>query len=268
MKLPNIKGFVQIGKAAVAARRPEILFGTSVVSTVGAVVLAARGGYKSGQEVMREEYAIPEAAKKVKDLSTKEKFDLTWVNYLPAAGAGVVSLGSTTGLHIVHVKEKKALAATAMAAIEEIRTQAAEFEKEHTVGVMSNEEKQKVLEERAEKTPIGEGNNSHIQDSSGFLEELYLVRDGKTGRDIWSNQRRIEEAVQNINDFIQKHGDCDLNSFYSNAGFELLPDGDDWGWSGDFVELAWDEVKRDDGRPVRRFKFRRAPEMGYDGAQP
>jgi hypothetical protein len=103
-----------------------------------------------------------------------------------------------------------------------------------------------------------------LQNTDHEVEELYLVRDQKTGRDIWSNTVRIEDAANAVNNFIAKHGDCDLNSFYSNAGFEIIPDGDDWGWSGAFVELKWDSVVRDDGRPVKRFAFRSKPEKGYD----
>lgn len=268
IKLPNIKGFATLGKAAVAAHRPEILFGTSIVTTVAAVVAAARGGYKSGQEVMRAEYSdldLTSPEGKAKELDVKEKIQLTWMNYLPAAGLTGAALGATTGLHLVHIKEKKAIAAAALMAIEEVKEQAKEETDKLVKAVEANttsKTQQKIADDVMD--PDRDGKADVIQNTDHEVEELYLVRDAKTGRDIWSNSSRIEDAVLAVNGFIAKHGDCDLNSFYSNAGFESTPDGDDWGWSGDWVELKWDTVTRDDGRPVKRFAFRTDPEKGYD----
>src|SRR5690348_4725881 len=115
-----------VGKAVMAAHRPEILLGTSLVSTVAGMVTAARAGYKSGQQVMAVEYNL-EGQDKTEVLSVKEKTQLTWINYLPSAGIGMAALGATTGLHIVHVKDKKAMAAAALMAIEEVRKNADDY---------------------------------------------------------------------------------------------------------------------------------------------
>lgn len=258
IKLPNIKGLATMGKAAVAAHRPEILFGTSIVTTLSAVVAAAVGGYKSGQQVLLIEQAED------RKVEVKEMIQLTWLNYLPAAGLTAGALGATTGLHIVHVKEKKQLAAAALMAIEEVKEQSKVYVEDMMKKVEEATTPEKAAEIRDNMLDPDKTGTTSIQNSNHEVEELYLVRDGKTGRDIWSNERRIDEAVNNINRWIGKHGDCDLNTFYSNAGYESLPEGDDWGWSGAFVELKWDEVRRDDGRPVRRFSFHTDPEKGYD----
>lgn len=269
MKLPNIKGLAVLGKAAVAAHRPEILLGTSLVSTIAGVISAGVAGYKSGQQVMIAEHPdldlVSADSKGDNALDVKEKIQLTWMNYLPSAGLAGAAIGSTAGLHIVHVKEKKALAAAALMAIEEVKTEAKQYSDQLVEAVEKNttpKTQQKIADDAID--PNGDGIADHLQNTNHEVEELYLVRDGKTGRDIWSNERRIDEAVNTVNKWIASQGDCDLNSFYSNAGYEVLPDGDDWGWSGELVELTWDEVKRDDGRPVRRFAFRSKPSKGYD----
>ena len=258
IKLPNIKGLATMGKAAVAAHRPEILFGTSIVTTLSAVVAAAVGGYKSGQQVLLIEQAED------RKVEVKEMIQLTWLNYLPAAGLTAGALGATTGLHIVHVKEKKQLAAAALMAIEEVKEQSKVYVEDMMKEVEKATDPEKAAEIRDNMLDPEKTGSTKIQNSDHTIEELYLVRDAKTGRDIWSNTHRIEEAVNNVNSWIAKHGDCDLNTFYSNAGFESTQDGDDWGWSGAFVELTWDTVVRDDGRPARRFAFRADPEKGYD----
>lgn len=268
---PRLKGLVKIGKNFVAANRPEILFGTSVVSTVAAVGLSAKAGYDSGKQVTHLEYDLGETAAKHVELSKKEILDLTWKNYVPTGAALVTSLGSTTGLHLVHVKEKKQLAAVAMSAIQEVKDQANAYAEDIRDSVVetlnpTDEEKREVEERLMEKNADRHGGVAWVSNSDGEVEEMYLVRDGKTGRDIWSNEFRINQAINEVNAVITRQGDCELNLFYSLAGFGLLPDGDDWGWSGNLVDLHWDLTVRDDGRPARRFTFRTDPEKGYNSA--
>jgi len=254
INLSSVKGLVALGKTFVMAYRPELLLGASVTATVGAAVLGAKGGYEARGIVDKAE------AEQKRELTTKEKANLTWHCYWPAAAASLTAVGATTGLHIVHVQEKKQLAAAALMVIEEVKEDA-KREIGEKVGPLSKEQQEQQLEEKAKRNKDGV---AKIQDSDGTIEELYLIRDGKTGRDIWSNEQRIKEAVLEINNFIAKHGDCDLNTFYNNAGFDETLEGNDWGWSGDWIELRWDTTVRDDGRPVRRFQFVTDPKKGYD----
>jgi hypothetical protein len=252
IKIPNLSGLMTIGKGFIMAHRPEMLFGASVTATLGAVALAAKGGYDAGVKVERTENT------EGRILDTKEKIQLTWLCYMPAAITTVTAIGSTTGLHIVHVKEKKALAQAALAAIDEVKQQAKEFEREN-LGILSEEEKQDVLDKRSD-----EDGRAIIQNSDGEIEELYLVRDAKTGRDIWSNERRIEDAVIEVNRAINKNGDAELDFFYTHAGFNDIPDGNMMGWSGEPIGLKWTTDTRDDGRPVRVFAFQPEPKKGFD----
>lgn len=250
MKMPNIAGLAGVGKAFVMANRPEILFGASIVSTVAAVVSAARGGYKSGQQVMEAELTQG-------PMTNKEKAQLTWINYLPSAGLTFAALGSTTGLHLVHVKEKKALAATALLAIEEIKKESEQYQSSlKQLGVALTDDPA-ALEAAADEDGV-----ARVTNSDGVIDELYLVRDAKTGRDKWTNKLAIDEAVNTVNAILGKNGDCDLNTFYSHAGFADIEDGTEIGWSGGPISITWKTVERDDGRPVKQFTFRPAPKSG------
>lgn len=275
--MSSLGGLVSVGKAFVAANRPEILFGTSVVSTLGAVVMAARGGYKSGIQVAEAEVEsvlrkLPAEAcvayeREVNNpehkLGTKQIAKLTWINYLPAAGATLGAVGSTTGLHLVHVQEKKQLAAAALIAIDQVRKEGDELKKEITnsLGVAVSEE-QKDLDKAAKKSGVAK-----VVNRSGQIEEMFLVRDRKTGRDIFSNRLRIEDAMNLVNRQLARGESVDLNTFYGYAGFESIPEGNDLGWNaGVDVEIAWIKESdiRDDGRPSRPFRFNPEPEDNYD----
>jgi len=264
MRIPNIKGLASVGKTFFMANRPEILLGASLVSSIGGAILAAKGGYEARGKVDAAE------AEKGESLDVKEKIQLTWLCYLPAAITVTTAVGSIGGLHLVHVKEKKALATAAMAAIEEIKKEAKEFEKEN-LGVLSNEEKQKILEERAENTPVGEFNGAHIQNTDGEIEELYLIREPVSGRDVWSNKARIEEAIVEVGNIVNGQADASLNNFYECAGFGCLPSAELVGWSGVIPSISWHDENgqaitgvRDDGRPWRGFRYVPAPQRGYD----
>lgn len=263
MKMPNITGLMKVGKTFIQANRPEILFGASVVTTVAAVGLAAKGGYEARGKVDKLEIERVMAGNET-PLTSKEKIQLTWLCYMPALTTTVAAVGSTTGLHLVHVKDKKMLAQAGLAALEEVKASAKQYEQDVKDAIAENTTPKKA---EAIETAIDEKGQERVQNTDGVVEELYLVRDGRSGRDIWSNQTRIDEAVNQVNKVLAQQGDCELNTFYGAAGFELLfPEGDDWGWSGDFVSLQWKTETKDDGRPVRRFDFRKPPTPGFSGA--
>ncbi len=253
MKIPNPTGLISLGKAFIQANRPELLLGASIVSTVSGVILAARGGYKSGQQVLQQEIDTKT------EMTTREKAKLTWINYLPAAGLTASALGSTTGLHYVHVKEKKQLAAMALMAIEEVRSEAKAYTAElmETVEENSTEKAKEKIQKAVEEKGLSD------QDGC-VIEEHYLIRDLWSGRDIWSNKQKIEDAVNEINNIINASGDVDLNSFYEYAGFPPIDEGNAQGWQGVFLELVWGSTTRSDGRPVTTFKFRSTPSRGFD----
>lgn len=260
MKLPNPAGLITVGKAFVSANRPELLFGTSIVTTVAAVVAAARGGYKSGYAIAEED--IKQQVVGGEKLNRKEIAQLTWLNYLPAAGITAGALGSTTGLHLVHVKEKKQLAAAALIAIDQVQKEATAYKKDvlDSVGLSPTEDP-KDLDKASKKSGVAK-----IVHTDGEIEELYLVRDEFTGRDVYSNKHRIEEAIIDLNNQLVYGEAVDLNTFYSYAGYGNVPLGDDYGWqSGERVDVRWlDNTNRDDGRPVRPFTFRPAPSDNFN----
>lgn len=256
MKLPNVKGLVGLSKAFVMAHRPELLFGASVVSTVSAVVASGFAGYKSGQQVLKAEFPAMDFDVKEVNLDVKQKLQLTWLNYLPAAGLTAGALGSTTGLHLVHIQEKKALAAAALMAIEEIRNEAIDY-------------KQQILEivEDPEKKPAAKVKEVEEVANRALMvdaDQLYLVKDEFTGRTFYATENKIQNSVNEVNSLLNTR-DVELNSFYVWSGVPEIQDGDEYGWNaGDFITVKWEDHHLDDGRPVRAFTFQPKPRKGYE----
>ena len=225
IKLPNVRGLMTIGKAAVAAHRPEILFGASVASTLGAVVMAAKGGYESGRQVADAEIekvtqdlslvAVNEFERAVKDeknkLTSKEKIQLTWLNYLPAAGLTAGALGSTTGLHIVHVKEKKAIATAALMAIDEVKNQANDY-KEDVMKIVKDDSLTHAEKAEAVEELVPE----YGWDTSDVVlpDGLYWCYDDLANRPVKSNREYIRRAGEVLLNEINRTGHANLNVFY------------------------------------------------------
>lgn len=262
MNVPDVRGFVNVGKSFIKANRPEILLGASIAATAVSVVGAAIGGYKSGKQVALLEQERDEP------LTKAEIVTETWQNYVPAAGATVGALASTVGLHIVHVQEKKALIATALAAVEEVRVAATGMIEDMNDAVEENttpKTREKIESAFMEKSADRWDGRPRLLSSDGVIEERYLVRDEKTGRDIYANRLIIDQALVEVNEELVHDGEVSLNTFYSHAGFNDIPDGEEYGWNGaDKVEAKWSTTVKDDGRPVSVFSFNPPPRRGYD----
>lgn len=257
MKLPNVGRLVGVGKALVMANRPEILLGSSIAAGLTSTLLAARGGYKSGIQVANAELASEEL------LTLQEKTFLTWKNYAPAAGAYIVGLGSTVGLHWVHIKDKKALVATGLAAVEEARTELKDYiddikdsVEENTTDKALTKIKDSVTERQIDRMEAA---------SDGILEPKYVLRDKHSGNHHWGNRNDIIDAVTELNRSIVDNGDADLNTFYNHAGWSDTDHGGEVGWTGgQRVTVRWSLCTRDDGMPVAQFQLEPAPIKDYD----
>lgn len=267
MKLPDVSSMYKVAKAAIQVHRPEILLGSALVATVSGVILAGYGGYKSGKEVAQAEM------QKGEPLTKAEIVESTWKNYVPAVLAMTGAVASTTGLHMVHEADKRALIASGLAAVEQAKAEAKAYVKdlkesvdEHATEKTKKKINDSVMEKQAARDPEGK---VEVQDSeTGYIDHRYLVRDARTGRDIWSNKRLIDEAMLTVYHNMTTEGEASVNDFYEEAGFERLPDGDVVGWSGDHPSLTWSTTVRSDGMPVRLFMFSPLPYKEYYQGKP
>jgi hypothetical protein len=263
VKIPNFSNLIQVGKSVIMANRPELMLGAAVAATVGAVVLAAQGGYKSGKAVAAEE--IQRETDSLPPITKAEIVALTWKNYTPAAGVAVGALGSIVGLHIVHVKDKKALVAAGLAAVEEAKKSCRLYIDDIDEAIRENatdKTRAKIDTAILEKNAERNGGKAMVW-NDGVLEELYLCRDALGGRDIWSNQAAVKEAVADLNGALATD-DMSLNDFYDYVGLEVIPE-ETRGWNaGEKVEIQWTVTRRGDGRPVCVYKLNPAPAEGHD----
>lgn len=266
MKIPNFSNLLQVGKSFLLANRPEMLLGVAVAATAGAVVLAAQGGYKSGKQVA--EANAERAAEGAEPMNKPEIVMATWQNYVPAAGVCITALASTAGLHIVHVKEKKQLVAAGLAAVEEAKKSYQEYVKEIEESVKEHTQpktREKIENSVMEKNAARNGGVAKVWDNDGAIIQKYLIRDASSGRDMWSNQAEIKEAVAELNLNLAS-GDVAVNRFYEHLGIKGIEDGgEDRGWNeGEAVTIKWSTDRREDGQPLVVFRLDPPAAEGYD----
>lgn len=270
MKLPNITGLVGVIKTFAMANRPEILLATALTASAGTAVTAAIGGYKAGQRVLECEHPSVDFNTPENPLDVKEKIQLTWLCYMPAAISFTTAVGSISGLHLVHVKDKKAMATAALAALEEVKVEAKAYQEEVLATV-----KDTVTEKQGEKIDAAlEEKGLVLQNTDGEISDMYLIRCPISGRDIWANMNQVEAAIIEVGNCINGSESASLNNFWEQAGWGRLDQGEDLGWNGVLPAVSWNDQfgrpiagVRDDGRPWRSFRFQPEPEKGFDEYQ-
>lgn len=261
MRLPDIKGIVNLGRTVVMANRPEILLGAAIASTIAAVALAAKGGYDSGKFIAHVE--SENLANGYPPPTKAEIVQLTWQNYVPAALCTATALSSTGGLHWIHVREKKALVATGLAAVEEARTELKAYiddlkdsVEENTTPKTLDKIKDGVVEKQIDRFE---------RHGDGVLEPHYILRDRHSGNHFYGNRNDVIDAVTELNRSIVDNGDANLNTFYNHAGWNDTDHGNDVGWSGgQRVTVRWSLATREDGTPVAQFQLEPAPKADYE----
>lgn len=265
MKLPNFSNLYLVGKSLILANRPEMLLGAALVATVGSVVLAAHGGYKSGYLVAETD--AERLAEDKPPLTTTEVALLTWKNYVLPAGVTVTAVMSTCGLHVIHVKEKKQLVAAGLAAVEEAKKEAKIYIDDLKASVEENttaKTKKKIDDATMERIAARNDGLVEVWNSDGVIEQFYLCQDILTNGAKWTNQLRVNEAVNLVNADLAVLKNVSLNTFYDHVGLPEIQ-GDLRGWNaGDVIEAKWSTSRRDDGQPVCVYKLDPPPTEDYD----
>lgn len=270
MNIPNLSGLtklVGIGKAFVMANRPELLFGASVTATIGSVIMAARGGYQARGLIIDAEMD------KGGPLQLKEKVQLTWLCYMPAAITTLGAVGATTGLHLVHVQEKKALATAGLAALNEARGELTAY-KEKALALIEDDEKS--ADEKKQELEAVSSWREDVPWSSEFTpsDGTYQCWDDLANRPFRSNKELIRRASEVLLAEIHKHGKANLNLMYDELGMSESQLGQQLGWARedvqgyggkdglDFVQFSLTEMP--DGSSATAFWFREAPTSDYE----
>lgn len=242
----NLSNAVRTVKNVITANSPVLLVSAAITGIVTTGVLAAKGGYKAR--------GIIDAATvdKGEELTTQEKFRLTWLCYAVPAVTGLSSIASVIGVHAIHNKRNAALAslyAVTSNKLDDYREQAEELLGPKKTQELNNELAQKSVD----KNPPG---NHEVIVLEGGTELCY---DDWSGRYFMGSVPIIETAFNRVNMQLVESGEACLNDFYDHVGLPPIPMGQRFGWSGSRIEPRFGTTKTKDDRAAISFWFQQEP---------
>lgn len=237
---------------------PGILTGLAVAGTVTTAVLAGKAAYSSALILSNEEYHRRVDKDDNTPLPVKEKLELIWKEYIPAA-----IVLSTTVTSIIMANQIGSRRAAAIAAAFKLSEKMADEYREKVAEVIGKNKEEAVRTElakdRMERTP-----GSDIIILTG-PETLFF--DEWSGRYFKSEMEKVRKAVNDINYQVNNDFYASLTDFYDLLGLPKTVVSDDFGWNTDqLLDVTYGAVQHD-GRAAISINYNKTPIKGYDRCQ-
>jgi Family of unknown function (DUF6353) len=263
--------FKRAGKVA-AENSPAILAALGVSGTLTTAYLAAKGAFKSS-EIIRDERKNREneasgntgiltssEAEEV-ELTTRDMFDLTWKNYIPAAATAALTVSAI--ILAVRVQERRNAALAA--AYTTVEKSYAEYR-------AKNIEKNGKNKDQAVKDAVAQDNMDRLD-----LRRTPIIMTGKgdtvcidgwSGRPFSSSRNIIDKAVNEFNRTLNNNDFASLSEFWALLGIDPTSDSDYIGWNRDsgLLELDWSAVIKKDDEPALYYTFKTMPSDRFQSA--
>lgn len=253
----NIQALVRQAIALTRKHSPLILTGTAVAGVVTTAVLSAKASVKVHEKMNdiddpqdaptnRKEYAIHYAK-------------VGWKSYLPALGAGALTVTSIVMIHYTHQKRYAALMGLYVLGEKAL----AEYQ-EAVEEVADNKTHEKIKEKVVDKAMSRDEKalEEHLEEQ---VDNKTLCYDAFSGRYFWSDMETIRRAENNFNQQLIRYGYGTLNEYYTLVGLEGVDAGEDVGWNADeLLELDYNSWLSPKGRPALYVGFGRTkPSYNY-----
>lgn len=253
--------FQRAGKVA-ADNSPAILTALSVSGAITSVYLAAKGAFAAARIIdsAEEENAIKleEEGTEYVPLTTKEKAELTWKVYIPAATC--LAMTVTTTICANRVSERRA---AAMASAYAFAEKSFKEYREKTLKKTSKPKEQairdEIVQDRVEANPPG-ATVMALAAQQGSV----LCWDKWSDRYFVSDMESIRKAVNDFNHELINSTHLSLTEFYHLIGMTPIGSSDDLGWdSNDKLELNYTTALTKNNIPVLAIDFANRPNHRY-----
>ncbi len=259
MKIPQ---FIHVLRKQAEDNAPAILTGMGITGTLITAYFAADGAFKSAAvlaEDDRDREIFQQSNPGVLAPRTfKDSFKLTWQNYIPAAGAGCVTVGCIYYANRINTKRL-----TALAAAYTIADKAHSEYKDKVVELMGKDKEEKVRASVQQDRVDRDGDLDGMIDSE--LEDGRVrCKDAHSGRYFRSTMEDMKAAQNAVNYKVLNHQYASLTDLYTELGLESTKDSDDVGWNSDkLLELTFTSAIDSKKRPVLVMDFAVAPVRNY-----
>lgn len=250
----NFTPYLKQIESFVTRNSPVILTTVGVVGSVATAYLAGKASFRSST-MIREEQERLNIHDNGRLLTTKDKVNLVWTQYVPAVGLGVVSVAAIIGANRIDTRRAAALAAAyslSEKAFVEYKDQVID-----KVGPKKEEAvRDAVAQASVDKHPVptslivGDGN--------------VLCQDSVSGRYF---EAKIEDIRRIENDLVREiieDGNASLSDVYGRLGLETTAISDEIGWNSDhMLGIHISTALAPDGRPCAVMNFDPLPKAKF-----
>lgn len=245
------------GKFA-ADNSPAILTAIGVTGALTTAYLTGKASFKAAELILEKQKRLDEEPKSY-PLDTKEKVELVWRLYIPAAATGLLTVTCIIGANRIGTRRAAALA-TAMTISEKAFT---EYKDKVVERLGKNKEqavRDEIAQERVDRTPVSLTKEVIIAGGGDVL-----CFDVFTGRYFKSDMETIKKAQNDVNYQIINNMYASVSDFYNRIGLPPTGYSDEVGWNSDkLMELDISTTMSDDGRPCISINFAAVPVRDYD----
>lgn len=238
---------------------PAVLTAIGVTGTVSTAYLTGAASFKASNLLRSEQgknEVMTHEGRQPYILDNREKFQLVWKEYIPAAGVGILTITCIITANRIGTRR-----AAAMAAAYGLSEKAFVEYKEKVVDKIGENKERAIRDEIAQdqvnRTPP--------------TGEQVIVGDGKvlcfdsfSGRYFRSTVEDVKKAMNDTNYEMIHNMYTSLNDFYSRLGLEPVEMGEELGWNSDhLMEVLFSTTLADDNTPCIVTKFHVEPIRRY-----
>lgn len=233
---------------------PSLLTAVGVAGTVTTAYLTGKAAFKSAEILIFETNTRIEEHEKF--LTRREEVEMVWKLYIPAVGAGVVTVASIIAANRVGTRR-----AAAMAASYTILERGYSEYREKVVQKIGEKKEDEVRTEIAQDRVNRTGaHDQQVVIASGEV----LCFDSITGRYFYNTHEGLRKAQNDLNETILNDGYATLSDFYNTIGLEATSISDELGWNSDNkLDLRFSTVMSKDNKPCLSIEFTSAPVRDY-----
>lgn len=234
---------------------PSILTAIAVTGTVTTAVLAGQASFKAKDLIDNEELTMGNDGYGYGNLTDRQKVEMVWHLYIPAAGTALLTVACIVGANRVGNRR-----AAAMAAAYSISEKAfAEYQDKVVEKIGAN--KERVVRDEIAQDQVKRAGNSEIVIMGGGD---VLCFESFTSRYFTSNMETLKKAQNDTNYQIINDFYASLTDFYNRIGLGKTDVSDDLGWTPERqLDLEFSTVLAEDGRPCLVLGYVTKPQANY-----
>lgn len=266
LKNVNIESVFKQGASVVKDNLP-VIFSASAIGCLGlSVYETAKATHKSDKDIAEEEArrAAELPLYNNTELSTAEKVELCWRNYIKA--------GLYTGaciFFIVAAERKGNEKYMALLSAYELTRKAGEERKDAEVDILGEEKAREIeAEVRQRMAKSVDPSDDNIQDVATNSGKKTLFLEPYTNTPFWATYEDVLHAFNYVNYKKHQEGAASINDFLEALDLRQMQVAADWGWNEDqsLVEPVLcdsDLVDEDPSRPATLVKYSVEPSQDY-----